>query len=37
MFLPLPVLVLIGLYWVRWWIIHPPRTWLDDVTQDKQG
>ena len=37
MFLPLPVLVLIGLYWIRWWIIHPPRTWLDDVTQDKQG
>lgn len=24
-----PVFAVIGLYWVRWWMIRPPRTWLD--------
>jgi hypothetical protein len=24
-----PVLVLIGLYWMRWWVIRPPRIWAD--------
>jgi len=26
-----PVLTVSGLYWIRWWAIHPPRTWLDTV------
>jgi hypothetical protein len=25
MFFPLPLLLFIGLYWVRWWAIHPNR------------
>ena len=26
-----PVFIIIGLYWIRWWFIRPPRTWLDSV------
>ena len=26
-----PVFIIAGLYWTRWWFIHPPRTWLDLV------
>jgi hypothetical protein len=29
LFLFWPVSAIIGLYWVRWWMIRPPRTWLD--------
>ena len=29
MFLFLPLLTIIGLYWIRWWEIRPPRTWAD--------
>ena len=29
LFLFWPVFTVIGLYWVRWWMIRPPRTWLD--------
>jgi hypothetical protein len=29
LFLFWPVFAVIGLYWVRWWMIRPPRTWLD--------
>ncbi len=29
MFFPLPVLLLGGLYWIRWWVISPPRVFLD--------
>ncbi|GAB4538247.1 MAG: hypothetical protein Fur002_01430 [Anaerolineales bacterium] len=29
LFLFLPVFTLIGLYWVRWWALRPPRTWAD--------
>jgi hypothetical protein len=25
----LPVLVLVGLYWMRWWAVRPPRTPLE--------
>jgi hypothetical protein len=35
LFLFWPVFAVIGLYWVRWWVIHPPRTWLDDL--QRQG
>ncbi len=32
LFLSLPLLLLIGLYWMRWWAVHPPRTWSDDLS-----
>jgi hypothetical protein len=28
-FLFLPLSTVIGLYWVRWWAIRPPRIWSD--------
>ena len=28
-FLFLPVFTIIGLYWIRWWALHPPRIWSD--------
>lgn len=28
-FLFLPLLTVIGLYWIRWWAIRPPRIWSD--------
>ncbi len=31
LFLFWPVFAVIGLYWVRWWVIRPPRTWLDSI------
>ena len=30
-FLFLPVLTVLGLYWIRWWMIRLPRTWVDQV------
>ncbi len=24
-----PFFLLVALYWVRWWIVRPPRTWVD--------
>jgi len=24
-----PVLTMLGLYWMRWWAIRPPRLWAD--------
>jgi hypothetical protein len=26
-----PVLLMIGLYWMRWWAVRPPRTWSDNL------
>jgi hypothetical protein len=31
MFLPLPAFLFLGLYWVRWWAVQPPRVWFDLV------
>ena len=31
LFLFWPLFSLIGLYWMRWWIVRPPRTWLDQI------
>ena len=31
LFLFWPLFSFIGLYWVRWWMIRTPRTWLDQV------
>ncbi len=29
LFLFLPIFTLLGLYWIRWWALRPPRTWID--------
>lgn len=29
LFLFWPIAAILGLYWIRWWMQHPPRTWLD--------
>jgi len=29
LFLFYPVLTVLGLYWLRWWALRPPLTWLD--------
>ncbi len=31
LYLFLPLFTLSGLYWMRWWILRPPRTWLEHV------
>ena len=31
LFLFFPLLGIGGLYWIRWWIFRPPRTWLEQV------
>ena len=37
LFLFWPVFSVLGLFWVRWWMIRPPRTWLDRFTQKERG
>jgi hypothetical protein len=34
LYLFLPILTLMGLYWVRWWMIRLPRTWMDQVSAE---
>jgi len=31
MFFPLPLLLLVGLYWIRWWVVHPEDLWLEKL------
>ncbi len=31
LFVLFPALTIFGLYWMRWWSIRPPRTWLDQI------
>jgi hypothetical protein len=31
MFIPLPAVLLVLLYWVRWWVFRPPTVWFDEV------
>jgi hypothetical protein len=26
-----PLATIMGLYWMRWWVLHPPRTWADQL------
>ncbi len=26
-----PGLIILGLYWTRWWFIHPQQTWIDQI------
>ncbi len=28
------LLLIAGLYWIRWWATRPPRTWLDTIDRD---
>lgn len=32
MFFPLPGLLLIMLFWVRWWAVRPPKVWFDMIS-----
>ncbi|NWF65556.1 MAG: hypothetical protein HXY38_14765 [Chloroflexi bacterium] len=32
LFLFLPIFTILGLYWIRWWAIRPPRVWADTLT-----
>lgn len=36
LFLIMPVFTVIGLYWIRWWTIRPPQTWVDRMNIVKQ-
>ena len=36
LFLFWPVFAVVGLYWIRWWVIRPPRTWLDSLQLKKR-
>lgn len=31
LFFPLPLYLLITLYWVRWWAVEPPTVWYDQL------
>lgn len=33
LFLILPVFLIIGLYWVRWWWVRPPRLLIDELAE----
>ena len=35
LFLFWPIFTVIGLYWMRWWMVRPPRTWLDEFCKIK--
>jgi hypothetical protein len=35
LFLFYPVLTVVGLYWIRWWAIRPPRIWADSLTRTR--
>jgi hypothetical protein len=35
LYLFLPGFTLICLYWIRWWTLRPPRTWLDRVASQE--
>ncbi len=33
MFFPLPLFLLLGLYWVRWWAIQPRKLWVERLRE----
>ena len=32
-----PVLTVLGLYWMRWWVVRPPRIWADQFGLDRRS
>lgn len=32
-YITLPLYTLLGLWWVRWWALRPPRVYLDEITR----
>ena len=34
LFLPTSLALFVMLYWVRWWALHAPRTWLDQINKE---
>ena len=32
-----PVFLLLGLYWMRWWLLRSSRTWFDEIKMYQQG
>jgi hypothetical protein len=30
-----PIATVISLYWMRWWVLHSPRTWFDQIEDRK--
>ena len=30
-----PVATILALYWMRWWVVHSPRTWADQISYRK--
>ena len=36
LFFPLPVYLIIALYWVRWWALRPPRVLIDQLRSLKE-
>jgi hypothetical protein len=30
-----PIATIVGLYWMRWWVLHSPRTWFDQIEDRK--
>jgi hypothetical protein len=33
LFFVLPIVLFACLYWIRWWAVHPPRTWFESIRQ----
>lgn len=31
LFFPLPILLIVGLYWIRWWVIRPPKLGVEEL------
>lgn len=36
MFLILPALLILMLYWVKWWVIKPPSVWYDEMESQQK-
>ena len=32
LFFPLPMMLMVGLYWVRWWAVRPMTTWISSLS-----
>jgi hypothetical protein len=37
LFFPLPVFLLLALYWVRWWVVHPRQPIIEQVGRYGRG